>query len=112
MRLSLDVAELAELIKANAEVCLIDVRKPPARALSGLIIPNSKRESSIEAATWWHRYRSVAVVVYCVHGHEVSQGVCRVLKSRGIEARYLVGGFEAWQEAGMEVEGLGEGDAA
>jgi thiosulfate sulfurtransferase len=109
MRLSLDVAELAELIKANPQTCLVDVRKPAARAASGLVIPNSHRESPFEAETWWQFYASASVVVYCVHGHEVSQGACHVLRGRGIEARYLDGGFEAWREAGMAVEALGEG---
>jgi len=35
------------------------------------------------------------VVVYCVHGHEVSQDAARALRERGIDARYLEGGIEA-----------------
>ena len=36
-----------------------------------------------------------SVVVYCVHGHEVSQNAAKALG-----ARYLEGGIEAWREAG------------
>lgn len=41
------------------------------------------------------------VVVYCVHGHEVSQGVARALAERGIAASFLEGGLEeGWKAAG------------
>ena len=38
-----------------------------------------------------------AVVVYCVRGHEVSQGAAAALNEAGIAARYLEGGFEGWK---------------
>jgi hypothetical protein len=42
--------------------------------------------------TWKHTLpRGSDVVVYCVHGHEVSQGVAKALG-----ARYLEGGIEHW----------------
>jgi thiosulfate sulfurtransferase len=40
------------------------------------------------------------VVVYCVHGHQVSQDCSRQLRARGLEAAYLEGGFEAWVSTG------------
>jgi rhodanese-related sulfurtransferase len=36
------------------------------------------------------------VVVYCVRGGAVSQGVQAVLAQRGVSARYLEGGLAAW----------------
>jgi Fe-Mn family superoxide dismutase len=45
--------------------------------------------------------KSGPVVVYCVHGHEVSRSIALALNARGIPARYLVGGIEAWREAGL-----------
>jgi len=38
------------------------------------------------------------VVVYCVHGHEVSQGVTRALRTAGVDAAYLEGGIAGWTE--------------
>jgi rhodanese-related sulfurtransferase len=38
------------------------------------------------------------VVVYCVHGHEVSQGVASALRTAGIDAAYLEGGIAGWTE--------------
>src|SRR5262249_29594093 len=37
--------------------------------------------------------------VYCVHGHEVSQGAAAALNDAGISTRYLEGGLEGWKAA-------------
>ena len=39
-------------------------------------------------------------VVYCVHGHEVSQNAAAALRSKGIRARYLQGGIDSYRDAG------------
>ena len=41
------------------------------------------------------------VVVYCVHGHEVSQGVTSALRTAGVDAAYLEGGIAGWTEKGL-----------
>ena len=41
------------------------------------------------------------VVVYCVYGHEVSRTTALRLCAQGIKARFLRGGFDAWQSAGL-----------
>lgn len=112
MRLCVDVSELLKLLATDPGLRLIDVRKPPARAASGHAIPNSVRELPLEVETWWSRHAGHGVVVYCVHGHEVSQGACEYLRGKGIEAAYLAGGFEAWREAGLPVVATGEEEAA
>ena len=40
------------------------------------------------------------VIVYCVHGHQVSQGCARKLRNLGLEAAFLEGGIEAWISTG------------
>jgi rhodanese-related sulfurtransferase len=62
-------------------------------------------------ATWrdpfavaeWAKFlpRHRAVVVYCVHGHEISRNACAALRSAGLDARYLEGGIEGWRGAGL-----------
>jgi rhodanese-related sulfurtransferase len=42
-----------------------------------------------------------SVVVYCQHGHEVSQEAAAALKASGIDARYLDGGIAGWAELGL-----------
>jgi len=45
--------------------------------------------------------RAASVVVYCAHGHELSQGAARALAERGIVAQYLEGGIEeGWKARG------------
>jgi rhodanese-related sulfurtransferase len=53
--------------------------------------------------------RSSHVVVYCVHGHEVSRGAAKALTEAGRRARYLEGGFCAWEEAKGAVEDKPQG---
>ena len=48
------------------------------------------------------------VVVYCAHGHEISQGVAAALHAMGADARHLAGGIEAWRAAGHAAVQLSE----
>ena len=48
--------------------------------------------------------RSRPVVVYCVYGHEVGQSTTAILRSKGIDAKYLEGGIEAWRAAGLPMQ--------
>ena len=45
-----------------------------------------------------------AIVVYCVYGHEVGRVTALRLHAAGLKARYLAGGIDAWQAAGLTVE--------
>ena len=40
-------------------------------------------------------------VVICVHGNERGAGVAAILRSEGVDAEILEGGFAAWREAGL-----------
>lgn len=44
------------------------------------------------------------IVVYCVYGHEVGRVTALRLHAAGLQARYLAGGIDAWQDAGLTVE--------
>jgi len=87
----------------------VDVRKPKARMASGQTIPGSQFCHPFDALNWKESVRGKKVIVFCVHGHEVSQSVCGYLRDEGIGARYLEGGFEAWLEAGYPVTGIETG---
>lgn len=90
---------------------IIDVRKPMARATSGMQIPGAVWRHPFNAANWVSEFEGKAVTVYCVHGHEVSRSVCGFLRDCGVDARMLEGGFEAWRIAGLPTEEAGGRDA-
>lgn len=88
---------------------LVDVRKPPARQASGLMIAGSVR-CLHDQVDYWGPKMTGAVVVYCVHGREVSQGVCTALRAIGVDAAYLEGGIEGWRLAGLPVVPISEAE--
>ena len=76
---------------------VVDVRRAAAFRESGQMIAGALRRDPEAVGEWAKRLpRAASVVVYCVHGHEVSQGVASALAERGLGARYLEGGIEAW----------------
>lgn len=77
---------------------IIDVRKPAAFEASGLLVDGANWRHPFEVDSWAPSLDG-PVVVYCVHGHEVSQGVAAYLRARGIDAVYLEGGFEDYVAA-------------
>lgn len=107
MPLSIPVEELAENLKLSERRIVIDVRKEPAFAASGRIIAGAVRRLPQEVADWSGAFAGQQVAVYCVHGHEVSQGVAAALEKHGVDAVYLEGGFEAWCSAGGATDAAG-----
>jgi rhodanese-related sulfurtransferase len=78
---------------------LIDVRPSAAFAADDRIIVGAVRRSPEEVQDWRQGLPpGRAVVVYCVHGHEASQGAASALKAAGVDARYLEHGIAGWAE--------------
>ena len=95
------VAGLRAALDGDDPPMLIDVRKAKAFLEAPSMIAGALRRDAEQASIWGNSLPAgTAVVVYCVHGHEVSQGAARVLCEGGIAARYLEGGIEAWSAAG------------
>jgi thiosulfate sulfurtransferase len=90
--------------KSSKNLTIVDVRKAPARGRSGLTMPGAVWRAPFLAENWWQEFTGQEVVVFCVHGHEVSKAVAGFLNDQGIEARFLEGGFEAYREVGGAVE--------
>jgi rhodanese-related sulfurtransferase len=80
----------------------LDVRRDEAFNKDDSLIIGAVHCSPQDVAQWsTHLSRSQPVVVYCVHGHEVSQGVAAVLRQSGLKAAYLEGGIAGWRESGL-----------
>ena len=97
---SIDSRSLYSLLGSGDAPLVLDVRRAPAfaadeRMLAGALRPEADPAAAIPAGS------PRAVVVYCVAGHEVSQGAASQLRARGVSARYLEGGLEAWKAAGL-----------
>ena len=77
---------------------VLDVRRDAAFRESGAMIEGALRRDPEAVGEWANSLpRASSVLVYCAHGGEVSQGVARALVERGLQARHLEGGIEAWQ---------------
>ncbi len=96
--------ELQQCQQAFPPPAIIDVRRQPAFERDPAVIRGAIRRTPESIAEWigaiepWR-----PVVVYCVHGHEVSQNACAALRTAGLDARHLAGGLEGWREAGGAV---------
>jgi rhodanese-related sulfurtransferase len=80
---------------------VIDVRRREAFDREPELVAGATWRDPFEVGEW-AKYlpRHRPVVVYCVHGHEVSRNACDALRRAGVDARYLEGGFASWREAG------------
>ena len=98
---SISPSELKSRLGEHPPPTLVDVRRPEAFARDPVTIPHADRREP-DAIDGWSRELEPwrEVVVYCVHGHEVSQNAAAALGRRGLVARYLEGGLEGWRAAG------------
>src|SRR4051794_31462254 len=100
MDISLSPQSLYGALGSAAAPLVIDVRRRPAYAADDGQIASAIRRDPESVAAWLGRLPDKRpAVVYCVDGHEVSQGVAAALSEAGRDARYLAGGIAAWREA-------------
>ncbi|MBS3935280.1 MAG: sulfurtransferase [Sulfuritalea sp.] len=89
------------LKSALAGVHLIDVRRANDRAASTEQIPGATWHDPEKLAAWADALpRDQDIVLYCVRGGSVSNGVVDQLQARGLKARFIEGGIEGWKAAG------------
>jgi thiosulfate sulfurtransferase len=99
------VAELALWRRSGFDFQLLDVRRASARAADGSDIPGGRWLDPAQWLDWKDDIgHSRPVVVYCAHGHEISQGLTAALRAMAIDARHLEGGISAWKAAGHAVQ--------
>lgn len=102
---SISVATLSTCLMETKQPVLIDVRRESARQASGTTIAHSIWRDPAQWLDWKDEVAALSgqVVFFCVHGHEVSQGLTAALRAMGKDARYLEGGFSEWQKVGRPV---------
>jgi len=99
MDASITPAALRQSLLSDQPPVVIDVRKHATYLAAPDQIRGALRRGPATVDAWKATLpRGARVVVYCVHGHEVSQGVAKALG-----AVHLEGGIEAWRGAGGEL---------
>ena len=95
---AITVDKLARLIGTAACPTVVDVRPE-----SGELLPAAVRRPVESITDWGPALAGRQVVVACVHGHERSAGAAAYLRTMGVDAEVLEGGFEAWRETGLPI---------
>ena len=98
MKDTLSPTELEKLFDDGADITVLDVRRGEHRVDVEFPIPDAQWKDPEQIAEWSKGLETHAeVVVFCVHGHNVSQGARDFLRKQGLRAQTLDGGVEAWQ---------------
>jgi len=102
----ISASDLRQQLSGDAPPIVIDVRRQPAFMASGEMVSGALRRDPEKVGTWAKTLPAASsVVVYCVHGHEVSQKAARALKELGLYASYLEGGIEeGWKALGAPLD--------
>ena len=103
---AISASDLREQLSGGVPPIVIDVRRRAAFMASDEIVIGALRRDPEKAGTWAKTLPAVSsVVVYCVHGHEVSQRTAATLKEIGLDASYLEGGLEeGWKALGAHLD--------
>lgn len=105
---SISTQELFHRLESPVAFTLLDVRRKQALQGSGnQVLPGAQWRDPALWLDWKDTVPSdKPVVLYCAHGHEISQGLTTVLRVMGCDAVSLEGGFDAWVEAGLPTQAL------
>jgi rhodanese-related sulfurtransferase len=99
MDASISAADLRKSLLGSTPPLVIDVRRNERFSEASDLIRGALRRDPARIADWAKTLpRAAGVVVYCVHGHEVSQNAAKALG-----AKYLEGGIEHWRKEGGEL---------
>ena len=100
--LPISSSELYARLGTASGPVLLDVRREEAFSQDSGLIIGALRRSPGDVDRWSRDLiAGRPVVAYCVHGHEVSQGVAASLRQAGLDATYLEGGIASWKERGL-----------
>jgi len=101
MAVSISVFELQHLLSSGSPPQLVDVRRRHVAAAAPRAFANAVWRDPVQVADWAAALDPARdVVVYCVHGHHVSQGAADALGRSDLRVRFLEGGIAAWEAAG------------
>ena len=96
----ISISTFDNIFGSAAAPLVIDVRRAQAFEADPRMLAGATWRDPF--STDWIKFlpRDKHIVVYCVHGHEISKNACAALRQAGLKAEYLEGGIEAWHEHG------------
>ena len=102
----INVASLSTSLASKSAPLLIDVRRREAFLKDTKTAAGALRRDPERVSSWAKELPPAEkIVVFCVHGHEVSQNAAKALREAGVSAYYLEGGLEeGWKAGGGEVD--------
>ncbi|QPC88431.1 sulfurtransferase [Mesorhizobium sp. NBSH29] len=98
------VQKLISLVGTDRCPMIVDVRRSAVFQVASTRIAGAVWRNHMDPQDGlMHLYPRGPLVVYCVHGHNVSEIAAAKLAAAGVEAAVLEGGIEAWIAAGGPV---------
>jgi rhodanese-related sulfurtransferase len=101
-RYSISPKDLWNAIATRDAPQIIDVRRRDAYEQSPHLSPGAVWRDAAKAKQWIADFDPTRpIVAACKAGHEMSQTTVAQLRTDGIDARVLEGGYEGWTKAGL-----------
>ncbi len=105
MERNITPADLQSRLTAGPGITLLDVRRREDRAEDPVAITGASWHDPTAIEGWSGELDPAReIVVYCVHGGPVSRSVMDTLHAKGLNARLIEGGLEAWKDYGGATE--------
>ena len=96
---------LDEYIAIKDQAHILDVRLQRDYEDSEYTLPNSEWKDPIHIDSWLNTLpKDKKIVVYCVHGRSVSEGVTERLLAEGFDVSFIENGIEGIRELGVDVD--------
>ncbi|MBU1191210.1 MAG: sulfurtransferase [Gammaproteobacteria bacterium] len=87
------------------ELYILDARRPSDLAASSEKLPGAQWQDPEKITEWLPQLpKDKDIVLYCVRGGSVSNGVVDALQAQGFKARFIEGGIEGWKAAGGQTQ--------
>ena len=83
----------------------LDVRREEDYVQSPQVIAGASWRDPSRVHEWSQELdASKPVLLYCLRGKDIGRSTVLTLRARGLDARYIVGGIEAWEAAGLPLQ--------
>lgn len=90
---------------ASAGLRIIDVRRAEDFQASADLVAGAAWRDPVLVGEWSRELEpGQPVLLYCLRGMDIGRSTTLALKARGVDARYVTGGIEAWRTAELPLQ--------